>query len=90
MGADHTDLDLLREDIEKLVLLEEVAERRQRLIEDRLDQALESGINAETIREELKLSKESLRRLLDKDPPDLAERLGISEETVDNLVEPLG
>ena len=90
MDADHSHLDLLREDIEKLVLLEEVAERRQRLIEDRLDQALESGINAETIRKELKLSKESLRRLLDKDPPDLAERLGISEETVDNLVEPLG
>jgi DNA-binding transcriptional regulator YiaG len=90
MDADHTHLDLLREDIEKLVLLEEVAERRQKLIEDRLDQALESGVNAETIRKELKLSKESLRRLLDKDPPELAERLGISEETVDNLVEPLG
>jgi hypothetical protein len=90
MNADHTHLDLLREDIEKLVLLEEVAERRQKLIEDRLDQALESGINAETIRNELKLSKESLRRILAKDPPDLAERLGISEETVDNLVEPLG
>jgi DNA-binding transcriptional regulator YiaG len=90
MNADHTHLDLLREDIEKLVLLEEVAERRQKLIEDRLDQALVSGINAETIRKELKLSKESLRRLLDKDPPELAERLGISEETVDNLVEPLG
>jgi DNA-binding transcriptional regulator YiaG len=90
MDADHAHLDLLREDIEKLVLLEEVAERRQKLIEDRLDQALESGINAETIRKELKLSKESLRRLLDKDPPELAERLGISEETVDNLVEPLG
>jgi hypothetical protein len=90
MNADHTHLDLLREDIEKLVLLEEVAERRQKLIEDRLDEALESGINAETIRNGLKLSKESLRRLLDKDPPELAERLGISQETVDNLVEPLG
>jgi DNA-binding transcriptional regulator YiaG len=88
-GADQTHLDLLREDIEKLVLLEEVAERRQKLIEDRLDQALESGINAETIRDGLKLSKESLRRLLEKDPPDLAERLGISQETVENLVEPL-
>ena len=88
-GADQTPLDLLREDIEKLVLLEEVAERRQKLIEDRLDQALESGINAETIRDGLKLSKESLRRLLEKDPPDLAERLGISQETVENLVEPL-
>jgi DNA-binding transcriptional regulator YiaG len=90
MSVEHPPLDLLREDIEKLVLLEEVAERRQKMIEERLDQALESGIDAETIRNELKLSKESLRRLLEKDPPELAERLGISEETVDNLVEPLG
>jgi DNA-binding transcriptional regulator YiaG len=90
MDADQTQVDVLREDIEKLVLLEEVAERRQALIEARLDEAIESGINAETIRKELKLSKESLRRLLDQDPPELAERLGISEETVDNLVEPLG
>jgi DNA-binding transcriptional regulator YiaG len=89
MSVEHPPLDLLREDIEKLVLLEEVAERRQKMIEERLDQALESGIDAETIRNELKLSKESLRRLLEKDPPELAERLGISEETVDNLVEPL-
>jgi DNA-binding transcriptional regulator YiaG len=90
MDTDRAQLDMLREDIEKLVLLEEVAERRQKLIEDRLDQALESGVNAETIRKELKLSKESLRRLLDQDPPELAERLGVSEETVENLVEPLG
>jgi DNA-binding transcriptional regulator YiaG len=90
MDADRAQLDMLREDIEKLVLLEEVAERRQKLIEDRLDQALGSGVNAETIRKELKLSKESLRRLLDQDPPELAERLGVSEETVENLVEPLG
>jgi DNA-binding transcriptional regulator YiaG len=90
MDTDRAQLDMLREDIEKLVLLEEVAERRQKLIEDRLDQALESGVNAETIRKELKLSKESLQRLLDQDPPELAERLGVSEETVENLVEPLG
>ena len=89
MSDEHPPLDLLREDIEKLVLLEEVAERRQKLIEQRLDEALASGIGAETIRRELKLSKDSLRRLLDQDPPDLAERLGISEETAENLVEPL-
>jgi uncharacterized protein (UPF0335 family) len=89
MAEEHQPLDLLREDIEKLVLLEEVAERRQKMIEERLDQALGSGIDAETIRNELNLSKESLRRLLEQDPPDLAERLGISQETVDNLVEPL-
>ena len=89
MSAEHPPLDLLREDIEKLVLLEEVAERRQKMIEQRLDEALASGIDAETIRKELKLSKDSLRRLLDQDPPELAERLGISEETAENLVEPL-
>jgi uncharacterized protein (UPF0335 family) len=90
MSGENSHLDLLREDIEKLVLLEEVAERRQQLIEKRLDEALESGIDAQTIRSELKLSKESLQRLLEQDPPELAERLGISEQTAENLVEPLG
>lgn len=89
MAAGESNIGLLREDIEKLVLLEEVAERRQKLIEERLDEALASGISAERIRSELKLSKESLRRLLEQDPPDLAERMGISQETVENLVEPL-
>jgi DNA-binding XRE family transcriptional regulator len=81
------DLEGLREDLEKLVLLEEVAERRQQLIEERLERAVAAGIGAERIREELRLSKESMRRLLDEDPPELAERLGVSRETVDNLVE---
>jgi uncharacterized protein (UPF0335 family) len=90
MNVEHPTLDQLREDIERLVLLEEVAERRQKMIEQRLEQALGAGIDAETIRSELKLSKESLRRLLDHDPPELAERLGISEETVERLAEPLG
>jgi uncharacterized protein (UPF0335 family) len=90
MSVEHPTLDQLREDIERLVLLEEVAERRQKMIEQRLEQALGAGIDAETIRSELKLSKESLRRLLDHDPPELAERLGISEETVERLAEPLG
>ena len=79
------DLDLLREEIEKLVLLEEVAERRQQLVEKRLDEALEAGVTTDQIRGELKLSKESLQRLLRDDPPTLAERLGISEKTADNL-----
>ena len=79
------DLDLLREEIEKLVLLEEVAERRQHLVEKRLDDALEAGISPEQIRGELKLSKESLERLLRADPPTLADRLGISEHTAENL-----
>lgn len=90
MSGENSDLDVLREDIEKLVLLEEVAERRQQLIEKRLDEALESGISAEKIRSDLKLSKESLQRLLEQDPPELAERLGISQQTAENLAEPLG
>jgi hypothetical protein len=81
------DLEGLREDLEKLVLLEEVAERRQQLIEERLERAVASGIGAERIRQELRLSKESIRRLLDEDPPELAERLGVSRETADNLAE---
>jgi hypothetical protein len=89
MSEDHVDLSMLRDDIEKLVLLEEVAERRQRMIEERLEQALESGIPAETIRAQLKLSEESLRRILSEDPPELAERLGISEKTAEDLAEPI-
>ena len=84
------DIDALREEIEKLVLLEEVAERRQQIIEQRLDEATEAGITAETIRRELRLSKESIRKLLDQKTPDLANRLGISEETADNLAQPIG
>jgi DNA-directed RNA polymerase sigma subunit (sigma70/sigma32) len=84
------DIDALREEIEKLVLLEEVAERRQQMIEQRLDEATEAGITAETIRKELGLSKESIRKLLDQKTPDLADRLGISEETADKLALPIG
>lgn len=80
---------MLREDIEKLVLLEEVAERRQQMIEQRLDEAVEQGMTPETIREGLGLSKQSIKRLLDGKTPQLAERLGISEETADNLSQPI-
>ena len=84
------DIDLLREEIEKLVLLEEVAERRQQMIEERLDEAVRSGIPQEAIRRELRLSKESIRKLLDGKAPQLAERLGISEQTAEDLSEPIG
>ena len=84
------DIDALREEIEKLVLLEEVAERRQQMIEQRLDDATEVGITPETIRKELGLSKESVQKLLDQKTPDLAQRLGISQETADNLAQPIG
>jgi hypothetical protein len=84
------DIDLLREEIEKLVLLEEVAERRQQMIEQQLDAATEAGLSAETIREKLGLSKESIQKLLDQKTPDLAARLGISEETAENLAQPIG
>ena len=84
------DISLLREEIEKLVLLEEVAERRQKMIEEQLDLATKAGLSAEEIRNELGLSKESIRRLLDQKTPDLAERLGISQETAENLSESIG
>lgn len=76
---------MLREEIEKLVLLEEVAERRQQMIEEQLALAAAAGISPEEIREELGLSKDSVRKLLDQKTPDLAERLGISQETAENL-----
>ena len=84
------DITLLREEIEKLVLLEEVAERRQKMIEEQLDLATKAGLSAEEIRNELGLSKESIRKLLDQKTPDLAERLGISQETAENLSESTG
>jgi len=84
------DIDLLREEIEKLVLLEEVAERRQQMIEKQLDEATQAGISAETIRQKLGLSKESIQKLLDLKTPDLAERLGISQESAENLAQPIG
>ena len=84
------DISLLREEIEKLVLLEEVAERRQKMIEEQLDLATKAGLSAEAIRNELGLSKESIRRLLDQKTPDLAERLGISRESAENLSESIG
>ena len=84
------DISLLREEIEKLVLLEEVAERRQKMIEEQLDLATKAGLSPESIRSELGLSKESIRRLLDQKTPDLAERLGISRESAENLSESIG
>ncbi len=84
------DISLLREEIEKLVLLEEVAERRQKMIEEQLDLATKAGLSSEEIRNELGLSKESIRRLLDQKTPDLAERLGISRESAEHLSESIG
>jgi hypothetical protein len=90
MEGSGLDIDALREEIEKLILLEEVAERRQQMIERRLDEATQAGIAPETIRNKLGLSKKSMRKLLDQKTPDLAERLGISEETAENLAQPIG
>ncbi len=90
MEGAAVDIDTLREEIEKLVLLEEVAERRQQMIEGRLDEAVAEGMTPETIRKELGLSKDSIKKLLDQKTPDLAERLGISEESAENLAQPIG
>ncbi len=90
MEGSEMDMASLREEIEKLVLLEEVAERRQQMIEEQLERAAQAGLTPEQIRKELGLSKESIRKLLDQKTPDLAERLGISEETAENLAQPIG
>ena len=90
MEGSAMDIDLLREEIEKLVLLEEVAERRQQMIEKQLEEATQSGVSAETIRQQLNLSKESIQKLRDQKTPDLAERLGISQESAENLAQPIG
>ena len=90
MEGSGMDIDLLREEIEKLVLLEEVAERRQQMIEKQLEEATRAGLTPETIRKKLGLSKESIQKLLDQKTPDLADRLGISQESADNLSQPIG
>jgi hypothetical protein len=90
MHGSGMDIAALREEIEKLVLLEEVAERRQQVIEEKLDRAIAAGLTKETIREELGLSKDSIRMLLEQRTPELAERLGISQETAENLSQPIG
>ena len=87
MADPALDIAMLREEIEKLVLLEEVAERRQQMIEERLDAAIKAGLTPDKIREELGLSKDSVRKLLNEKTPDLAERLGISQETAEKLSE---
>ena len=87
MADPALDIGTLREEIEKLVLLEEVAERRQQMIEERLDAAIKAGLTPEKIREELGLSKDSMKKLLNEKTPDLAERLGISQETAEKLSE---
>lgn len=84
------DIQALREEIEKLVLLEEVAERRQQMIEQKLEEAIGAGMSKERIRSELDLSKESIEKLVSEKTPGLAERLGISEETAENLAQPIG
>jgi hypothetical protein len=90
MEGSAMDIDLLREEIEKLVLLEEVAERRQQMIERQLDEATRAGMSPETIRQQLGLSKESIQKLLDQKTPELAERLGISKESAENLAQQIG
>ena len=60
------------------------------MIERQLEEAIGEGLTQETIRKELKLSEESVQRLLDQKTPDLAERLGISQQTANDLSEPIG
>ena len=85
-AGDSAGVAPLREELEKLVLLEEVAERRQRLIEERLDAAVEAGMSPDDIRAQLRLSKETLAKILGRDaPPELAERLGIDREDAEPL-----
>ena len=75
----------LRARIEQLTLLEMVAENRQDQLEELLDAAIAGGLDAETIRIELRLSEESLERLTDGTTPSLHERLGISQASAERL-----
>lgn len=75
----------LREDLERLVLLEQVAVNRQEAIEKRLVEAVETGITPEQLQSELDLSEDSISKLLALDAPGLAERLGLSQDSVEKL-----
>ena len=55
-----------------------------------MDEAIQEGLSQDQIRKELKLSKESVQKLLDQKTPDLADRLGISRETAKDLSQPIG
>ena len=59
------------------------------MIEFRLERAVAAGLSIEQIRT-VNLWNESLRRLIDEDPPAVPERLGSSEGTAPDLAEPLG
>ena len=76
MGGRSVQIFELREDLERLLLLQKVAAHRQEAVERRLDEALEAGLTPEQLRTELDLSPESARQLLELDPA-LAERIGI-------------
>jgi hypothetical protein len=90
-AGDYAGAGPLRAELEKLVLLEEVAERRQRLIEERLDAAVEAGMSPDDIRAQLRLSKETLATILGRDaPPELAARLGIDREDAEPLRDSAG
>jgi hypothetical protein len=84
MGDRPVHLFELREELERLLLLERVAASRQHEVERRLDEALQAGITPEELRERLNLSKESARELLELDAT-IAERLGITQQMVDKL-----
>jgi hypothetical protein len=85
MSERSVQISELREDLERLVLLEQVAANRQLAIEKRLNEVAILGITAEQLRKELDLSKDSIDKLLALDAPGLAERLGLSQETVEKL-----
>lgn len=76
MGGRSVQIFELREDLERLLLLQKVAAHRQEAVERRLDEALEAGLTPKQLRTELDLSPESARQLLELDPA-LAERIGI-------------
>jgi hypothetical protein len=84
MGDRPVELFELREELERLLLLERVAASRQHEVERRLDEALQAGITPEELRERLNLSKESARELLELDAT-IADRLGITPQTVEKL-----
>lgn len=86
---DHTEeIEQARSLLESVALLETVAAERQAKAEQIIGYLSSDGMDADEMADRLDLSDTSVNLLLDdEDPKEPHERMGVSEESVDNLKE---
>ncbi len=85
--TDDTELRELGEDLESLARLEKIAQARQEQIEQRIEDIADDGVPKSRIRRLLRLSKPTLERVLIFDPPKLHERLGLSPQSTEAIID---